>query len=112
MGIWIRKKPMLDWAPKPNFEMVEERRSYEILGLQIWYGHRSSILTLQSTSGQNKSEANMVECKKTILCGQDCDCKSYSDGHYMAYCCMLDNRAQVDEIDKKDYQKFLIGGHK
>ena len=26
-------------------------------------------------------------------------------------CCMLDNRAQVDEIDKKDYQKFLMGGH-
>ena len=29
----------------------------------------------------------------------------------MAYCCMLDNRAQVDEIDKKDYQKFIMGGH-
>ena len=23
---------------------------------------------------------------------------------------MMDNRAQVDEIDKKDYQKFLMGG--
>ena len=49
----------------------------------------------------------MVECKKTILCRQDCDCKSDSNGHYLTYRCMLENRAKVDEIDKKDYKKFL-----
>ena len=52
----------------------------------------------------------MVECKKTILCKQDCDCKSDSNGRYMAYYRMLDNHAQVDESNKKAYQKFLMGG--
>ena len=54
----------------------------------------------------------MVECKKTILCMQDCDCKSGSNGHFMAYCRMLDNRAHVDESDKKAHLKFLMGGHR
>ena len=52
----------------------------------------------------------MVECKKTNLCREDCDCESGSNGHYMAYCCMMDNRAQVDESDKKGLSEISFGG--
>ena len=52
----------------------------------------------------------MVDCKKTILSRQDCDCKSNSNGYDMAYCYMLDNRAQVDETDKKVLSEISYGG--
>ena len=54
----------------------------------------------------------MMECTKTIFGSQDCDCKSGSNGHNMTYCSMLDNRAQVDESDKKADQNFFMGGHR